>query len=259
MKKILAIIGSPRQGETFNAVKKFEEEMKKTEEVQVEYIMLRKFDFKDCTGCHNCIKLGQEFCHERNKVEEIQNKMLEVDGVILATPVYNQQVTALMKKFLDYFTFLWHRPAMFGVKYFGVSSGGGMFDPVFKLLKMNVENWGGEWTGSLGVPHYESLTDKYKAKFDKDIKIKAKAFLKSIEIKELPKPSLSKLLWFNMWKMNAEAAKDEVVKDYQHWTETNWFNKNYYYDTEIGMIKKSIASFMMAIMRGFMRKVYKGY
>jgi multimeric flavodoxin WrbA len=259
LRRILAIIGSPRKGETFNAVKRFEEELKKIEDVQIEYIMLKEYGFIDCTGCHNCIKLGQEFCQERDKISEIQNKMLQCDGVILATPVYNQYVTALMKKFLDYYTFLWHRPAMFGVKYFGISSGGGMFGPVFKLLKMNVENWGGQWVGSLGVPHYDALTDKFKEKSQKEVKEKAVIFLKSLEYKDLPKPSLSSLLWFNMWKMNAEAAKEEIVKDYKHWTETNWFNQSYYYDTDISFFKKAAAKFITALMRIFMRKVYKGY
>lgn len=259
MKKVLAIIGSPRKGETYKAVQRFEEELRKNEEIQMEYIMLGKLDMNDCTGCHSCIRKGQEFCRENLKVHELQNKMLNADGVILATPVYNQHVTALMKKFLDYYTFLWHRPAMFGVKFFGISSGGGMFTPVSKFLKMNTEKWGGTWTGFLGVPHYEGLTDKYRKKCDMEFNKKARAFLKAMEVKELPKPSFGKLLWFNMWKMNAEVCKEDNPKDYAHWTESNWFKRSYYYTAKIGVAKNCAVKVLTKLTRSIMRKVYRGY
>lgn len=259
MKNILAIIGSPRKGETYKAVSKFEEELNKLESVQVEYIMLGKYGISECTGCHNCIKKGEAFCHEHQRISELLNKMINADGVILATPVYNQQVTALMKKFMDYNTYLWHRPALFGIKFLGISSGGGMFKPVFKYLKMNVENWGGIWVDGLGVPHYESLTEKYKQKSNQDFSRKAKSFLEVLKIKTLPKPSMGRLLWFNMWKMNAEAAKEDIVKDYTHWTKTNWFAMDYYYTIKVRTIKKIAINAIMKLMRSFMRKVYKGY
>lgn len=259
MKKVFAIIGSPRKGDTYKAVQRFEEEMNKLEEVKVEYIMLSKYGLDDCTGCHNCIKKGEDYCHENLKIRELQDKMLQADGVILASPVYNQYVTALMKKFLDYYSFLWHRPAMFGVKFIGISSGGGMFDPLFKLLKMNVENWGGIWVDGLGVPHYESLTDKYKEKLDKDIQKKVASFIKAMETEALPKPSFGKLMWFNIWKMNAEVGKDDLVKDYEHWTKTNWFEMDYYYQTKIGFFKKTAAKIATKLARSLMRRVYQGY
>jgi multimeric flavodoxin WrbA len=259
MKRILAVIGSPRKGETYKAVQKFEEELKKNEEIQIEYIMLGKYGFNDCTGCHNCINKGQEFCHENLKVRELQDKMENADGVILATPVYNQHVTSLMKKFLDYYTFFWHRPAMFGVKFFGISSGGGMFVPVEKFLKMNTENWGGIWTGFLGVPHYEGLTDKYRKKCDIDFHKKAVEFLEAMEVKDLPKPTLGKLLWFNMWKMNAEVCKEDNPKDFSHWTESKWFNMNYYYSVQVGIIKNAVVKVLSKLARNYMRKVYRGY
>lgn len=259
MKKVLAVIGSPRKGETYKAVQRFEEELKKMIEVEFEYIMLSKVGLADCTGCHNCIVKGQEYCHEAAKVKELQEKMLAADGVILATPVYNQHVTAIMKKFLDYFTFLWHRPAMFGVKVFGIASGGGMFDPVFKFLSMNSANWGAQWVGQLGVPHYESLTDKYKGKMDRNLDKKVSEFILALNDKSLPRPSIGRLIWFNMWKMTAEASKTHTVKDFEHWTDTGWFRKDYYYDTRVNPVSNAAARLVIRLMRAFMRKIYVGY
>ena len=259
MKKVLTIIGSPRKGETYKAVERFSEELNKLDEVQVEYLMLNKAGIKDCIGCHTCIKIGEDKCYEHAAIKEILDKAQGADGVILATPVYNQHVTALMKKFMDYLTFLWHRPALFGIKFMGVSSGGGMFGPVFKYLKMNVECWGGTWVDGLGVPHYESLTPKYRDKLDRDISCKAEKFIRAMEVKTLPRPTFGRLMWFNMWKMNAEAGKDGVVKDYEHWTETGWFKSDYYYPIKLGFFKRTALKLTAALTRRIMRKVYNGY
>lgn len=259
MKKILAVIGSPRKGETLKAVLKFEDELKKIEAVEVDYVMLGDLKLADCTGCHQCFLKGQEFCRESQKVKEMQDKMLAADAVILATPVYNQHVTALMKKFLDYFTFMWHRPAMFGVKFFGISSGGGVFGSIFKFLKSNVTSWGGIWEGELGVPHYESLTSKYKAKCDADFQKKAGQLLRAIKEKKLSKPAFGRLMMFNVWKMNAEACKDSNPADYAWWTEHDFFNKRFYYESKIGFFKRLLLRLVTGMARSFMRKVYVGY
>lgn len=259
MKKILAVIGSPRKGETYQAVSNFEAALSKIEEVEIEYVMLGEMEFLDCTGCHNCIIKGHEFCRESGKVSELQKKMLAADAVILASPVYNQQVTALMKKTLDYYTYLWHRPELFGVKFFGISTGGGIFKEVFKSLKMNVQNWGGIWTGELGVPHYESLTPKYKGKCDKDYKKKAEIFIRAIEDVTLPSPGINQLMMFNIWKVNAVACKRSIPADFDWWTARGLLDKNYYYPVRIGILKRVLVWFIVGIVKSFMKKVYLGY
>ena len=124
---------------------------------------------------------------------------------------------------------------------------------------MNVGSWGGTWVGSLGVPHYESLTDKFKGKVDKDIHKKAETFLSALKVKTLPTPSIGRLIMFNIWKINAEVTKQELPKDYEHWTKTNWFNMDYYYSTKIGVLKKIVVGLVMRLARSQMKKVYKGY
>ncbi len=58
MQRVLAIIGSPRKGETYKAVMNFEQALKDFGPVEVEYIMLSKVALQDCTGCHNCMPCG---------------------------------------------------------------------------------------------------------------------------------------------------------------------------------------------------------
>ncbi|HEX2946756.1 MAG TPA: NAD(P)H-dependent oxidoreductase [Clostridia bacterium] len=259
MIRILAVIGSPRKGETYQAVVNFTEELKKTEEVNVEYVMLANEGLSDCAGCHNCFMKGREYCKESGKVKELQDKMLAADAVILASPVYNQSVTALMKKFLDYFTFLWHRPELFGVKFFGISSGGGVFKEVFKLLRMNVESWGGTWLGEHGIPHYEALKPKYRLKCDRDIQKKAGLFLGGIRDNRPQRPSIGRLMMFNIWRMNAKACKDSIPPDYTYWAEKQLLDKDYYYPVRISIFKRIAVACIVGMAKSMMKKIYVGY
>lgn len=260
MKKLLVVMGSPRKGENYKALERLESCLNKIEPVETEVIFLSQMALSDCVGCHRCILEGEDKCHQAQKISHLLSKMTEAHGVILATPVYNQHVTALMKKLLDYLSYLWHRPALFGKPFFGLSSGGGVFKNVFKALKTNVESWGGFWAGKLGVPHYESLTPKYQKKVDIDFTKKARQFMKAMnQSQTLPKPGLGQLMMFNIWKMNALVCKDSNPTDFQHWTEKGYFEKDYYYSTRIGWLKKVTVRLMAAMARSFMRKVYVDY
>ncbi|MCX7773998.1 MAG: NAD(P)H-dependent oxidoreductase [Clostridia bacterium] len=259
MKKLLVLMGSPRKGETYKAAQMLGEAFNKIEPVELEYIFLNKVGFGDCLGCHNCILKGEDRCYQKDLVQELYSRIEKADGIILASPVYNQHVTAIMKRFLDYFTYLWHRPALFGKVFFGVSSGGGMFKDVFKLMKTNVESWGGVWAGSLGIPHYEALTPKFQQKVDADVPKKAEIFVKAMNATKLPSPSFGQLMMFNVWKMNAVACKDSNPKDYAFWTQKELFDKAYYYKTKIGFFKGLAVKLTVMLARFYMKKVYVGY
>ena len=257
--KFIAIIGSPRKGDTLEAVRRLEAEMKKHGSAEFEYVMLSQVALRDCTGCHNCIMKGRETCREAEKIRELQEKIVSADAVILASPVYNQGVTAIMKKFLDYFTFLWHRPELFGVKFFGVAAGGGMFKEVFQTMKSNVLSWGGQWLGSLGTPHYDALTSKFKTKVDKDFAKQAAFLMKAAAVKELPRPTVARLMSFRMWQMNAALAFSPA--DREHWEARGWLARGcrYFYPARVNPIANAMAVAAVGIARRFLRGIYVGY
>ena len=257
--KILAILGSPRKGETYAAVQRLEQRLRTHAAVEVEYLMLSHLRLPDCAGCHSCIYKGREACWQAEPLRQLQDKMTAADAVILASPVYNQGVTAIMKKFLDYFTFLWHRPELFGVKFFGISSGGGMFQGVFKTLRESVHSWGGTWMGSLGVPHYEALTPKARRKADAELIRAADIFLRGLGSKELPRPNFMALMRFRVWRMNAIACRSSIPADYECWLRAGWFTQPFYYDTKINPVVRLCADAAAVMTRRFLRGVYIGY
>ena len=112
--KILAIMGSPRKGNTYRAVQRIEENMKAMGEVEFEYLWLKDAGLADCKGCTVCFLKGEQRCPLKDGRKAIEQKMLSVDGVIFASPNYASNVSGLMKTFIDRFAYAGHRPRFYG-------------------------------------------------------------------------------------------------------------------------------------------------
>jgi len=100
--KVVAFSGSPRKDgncermiRTVFAV--LEEEGIKTELVQIGGSLLQ-----GCTACNKCYENQDEACVIRSDcLNEFVQKMIEADGILLASPTYFADVTAEMKAFID--------------------------------------------------------------------------------------------------------------------------------------------------------------
>jgi multimeric flavodoxin WrbA len=248
---IVIIMGGYRKGATFRATERLLAEMRKLKDFSSEILWVKDLELSDCIGCHRCIEIGESHCHEALKIKDFLERMKQADGVIITSPVYNDSITSLLKRYFDFNTFLWHRPELHRQWFYGVSSGGGMFKNTFKDMEKNVKAWGGTWVGALGVPHYESLTEKYQKRADRDLLKAAVQLTSPIHIKPL---TMGKLLWFKMWKMNAGAAKETLKKDWAYYQ-----GKQYYFDTSIPKWMDVIAQNAIDLMRIMMRSVYRGY
>lgn len=96
---ILGIVGSPRvRGNTeclvAEALKAAEEEGAKTE-----LLRLANKEIKPCDACLSCRKTGE--CRIEDDFKSVFDKMVEADGIILATPVYFGSATPEMKALID--------------------------------------------------------------------------------------------------------------------------------------------------------------
>ena len=102
--KILTIVGSPHdtRSNTRAMVEDFVSDMA-TEGLELEHevISLGRKEVLPCKGCWNCTR--ERPCPQSRKddLEEIKAAMIDCDMLILASPVYTNQVSAQMKAFLD--------------------------------------------------------------------------------------------------------------------------------------------------------------
>ncbi|MFA6637036.1 MAG: flavodoxin family protein [Candidatus Omnitrophota bacterium] len=100
--KILVINGSPRgkRGNTYIMAEAF---LQGAGEVgaTVEQILLSKKTIKNCKGCFWCWLKTPGKCVIKDDMDPILEKLKEADLLVFATPLYVDNVTGLMKNFMD--------------------------------------------------------------------------------------------------------------------------------------------------------------
>jgi len=99
--KIVVLAGSPHKKGTSNTL--VEEFKRGAEEVgkQVEIIDLAHMDIHPCMGCDACGMNGD--CIQKDKGNEILNKIIESDAIVFASPVYYYNVSSQLKMMIDRF------------------------------------------------------------------------------------------------------------------------------------------------------------
>ena len=103
MKKILAVVGSPRRNGNTDILVSRIAEGARTKGAMVDELYLGDFTIKECDGCHKCWE-GKE-CSKNDEMCNIYPKIIRSDVIIFGTPVYWYGPTGLMKIFIDRFVY----------------------------------------------------------------------------------------------------------------------------------------------------------
>src|SRR4030065_2750343 len=104
MKKILGIVGSPRRnGNTHVLVSRVRRGVR-AGGANTERILLKDLNILECDGCDRCWK-GKHVCSKADDMRDLHPKILDADAIVLGTPVYWFGPTAIMKSFIDRFTY----------------------------------------------------------------------------------------------------------------------------------------------------------
>lgn len=111
--RILGISGSPRKGTTDYLTQIALEEAAKVSEIEVDFLPLHGLDLHHCIQCEQCLKLDpgkryEHFCAPfHDAMDELIPRFLKADGYILASPVYEMNITPLLGIFMGRFRPLW--------------------------------------------------------------------------------------------------------------------------------------------------------
>ncbi len=118
--KILSLVSSYRRGgNTERIVNLIEKELLSLAEkekitLEIERMPLAYLDIRTCRGCRACFDHGEEKCPLKDDVLSIRDRMLQVDGILAASPIYVEDVNAIMKNWIDRMAYICHRPAFAG-------------------------------------------------------------------------------------------------------------------------------------------------
>ncbi len=97
---LLGISGSPRLASTDYVVRDALDYASQKHAAQTEYITLHKRTIGFCKHCDFCVK-KREGCIQKDGMEEIYEKLLWADAVLIGTPVYQGTLSGQTKTMLD--------------------------------------------------------------------------------------------------------------------------------------------------------------
>lgn len=100
VKKVLGVSGSPRRGGNSDLVLQAVLDGAVGGGAETETVFLRDYQFQGCIGCERCRKDG-ECTGLLDGMQLLYPKIRESHGLVLVSPIYSYNVTALMKAFID--------------------------------------------------------------------------------------------------------------------------------------------------------------
>ena len=235
--KLLAICGSPRKGGTYKVLNSMKD---KFPDIDYEIISLKDMELKDCYGCYKCINRGPEYCPLKDDRDIILKKMEEADGVIFATPTHTRHISALMKKFVDKFGYIAHRPYFFD-KYalFIATCKGFGADMANEYMSSNIGQYGYNVVSTLDL--YISTKSETETQYNTEQTFQAfEKLISEIRKGERYKPKFGDLVYFHIFKAISELNKKEGITDYEYYKNKT----DYYYDLKIPFYKNRFAQWV---------------
>jgi multimeric flavodoxin WrbA len=100
--KVVGINGSPRKkGNTGILINHVFKELEQ-EGIETEFVQLGGRQIRGCLSCYKCFQNKDCRCsNDKDVLNEILAKMIDADGIILASPTYFSNMTAEMKALID--------------------------------------------------------------------------------------------------------------------------------------------------------------
>lgn len=237
--KYVIINGSPRKKNTCAVIK----QVKSNLEGEFEEIYLQNEDIPLCVGCFTCIKLGEEYCPHFDKINPIIEKIKSCDGIIIGSPVYAMNVTALLKNFFDHTAYLFHRPQFFTKKAIVVvTTAGAGHKKVANYIDETLRHWGVNkvYKISMACGGKEYLeTDEIDKTADK--------FFNDLKSKKLHSPKFGDIVFFDVWKAMVN-SKDPIKADEEYWKKTGLIDEDFAPEVKLNIIKKLFSKAMFFIM-----------
>lgn len=252
--KILAIMGSPRgKGSGYGIVRMVEDRMKAMGDVEFEYLFLKDANLRLCTGCYTCMAKGEEKCPLQDDRTAIEQKMLAADGIILSSPVHVDNVSWLMKNFLDRFAYRNHRPLFYRQKVLTVVNMAGT-DRKGAQSSLRWTVGGSRIVHELAVATPPWLqTERAVAKKERAIAVAATKFYRACLDTALPTPTFARYMNFLMMQALSLSCRESLPADYAYYN-----GKAYYYDAKMNPVKAAVAKAIVMVMKKMMKDMGPG-
>lgn len=223
--------------------------------LETEQISLGKENILFCRGCRLCFDKGENFCPQKDNILPLYAKMLNADAVVLASPVYVEDVNGVMKTFIDRLAFNCHRPAFFGKCAAVLStSAAGSSNHSLSTMSNALSTWGFRVVSKRKFKMGARMDlNQAKALFEPKIHKLAKELIDSVQAEAVKSPSLFSLIAFSTQRHLFRQHADDNSIDTLYWKNHGWLDQSsvYYTNKKINAVKVLFAKFISAVVLKF--------
>jgi multimeric flavodoxin WrbA len=259
--KVVAIQGSPHEGNTSDRVERFGRTLESLGEVDFEHVRLKDVDIKPCRGCFVCFTQGEDSCPIKDDRAAIELRLAEADAVVFASPVYSMHISYLFKRFVDRLAYTFHRPRYFGRYAVGLAVTGGVgLKEALEYIRMLAGAWGFEYVGDLRYVDPPRNTNMPRLVREADRTEEVARRLHRL-MRSRPEQRLTQNDHLMFHAMRAVYARMEAYSpaDYAYWKERGWLDPDARYFTDrarVGLLKSIYPRLVAWLMgRGMDREI----
>lgn len=249
MKRVTAFVGSARKKNTYRAVEHFLKQLQELGEVEYEIVRLSEYKLEICRGCQICFNKGEQFCPLKDDRDVLFDKINGSDGIALATPNYNWDMSGMMKVFLDRFGYAVHRPHYFGKAFTSiVTQAMGRGDKIVETFDFAASILGFNTLKGVTITGFDQQVEEQQHKIERTLTEHSKRFYTLLTKPAYPAPTLFQLLSFRIGRTTVHKQADPTSPDYQYYARNGWFESDYYYPTYLAPWKKATGNVLESML-----------
>jgi multimeric flavodoxin WrbA len=193
--------------------------------LETEYIDLARLDIRTCRGCRSCFDRGETTCPLVDDLLSIKEKMKAADGLLLAGPVYINDVNGIMKNWIDRLAHVCHRPEFAGkTAMLLATTGSTSAKHTLRSMQVPLWTWGYRiaaqtWIATGAIMPAEEVKERHGEK----IGAAARKFFQDIRENRAANPSFLSLLVFRIQQGGwGKVAPGSI--DYSYWKDKGWLD-----------------------------------
>ncbi|MCQ6962207.1 flavodoxin family protein [Methanolobus chelungpuianus] len=219
--KIVGIHSSPR-GKNSNTLKLLDAALAGAADAgaDIESIDITRLNISYCIACDVCHKKGG--CPIKDDFNNVMDKLLAADGIILSSPNYIINITAQLKTLFDRSPRIVHEQLFEGKYGFSLTTtGSGDVDFVLKIMNDYMVICGGNTVGGVGCAMAEGPS-VLEAAVENSHEM-GKDLVKAIrENRQYPEQDTVHKMWKEGFKYAILNNKDQWAHNYDYWLEKSW-------------------------------------
>jgi multimeric flavodoxin WrbA len=258
--KILALVSSYRKrGNTARIAQMIEGHLeaiaaRHNESLELDTLYLGHLDIGLCRGCRTCFDRGEEKCPLKDDLPAIKAQMDAADGIILASPVYVNDVSGIAKNWMDRLAYVCHRPRFAGkCVYLVTTVAGGPTNHTLRTMNTAVLSWGCHIVGQAGYKMGALMAqEEMESRYQEATARVARALFDAIAQERFLQPSFLSLMTFKIQQLSWQQEPPGSF-DYEYWRDQGWFepHRTFYIEHRASPVKVALARLTGAVLARF--------